>query len=143
MDLNNRKWKIIHTPPSEESHPVIDPFGKTVQETGDKRPNLNTTVKNKIWYYFLEMEKVQWNSIENKQNGIKYSKNDKSSTLSHTVALLNNKNVFIFSFYLRYEVTLCTGNYMLTKYDNRSFSMTKITMLKVLPQTWLNKSPNH
>ena len=36
MDLNNRKLKIIHSPPSEESHPVADPFGKTVEETGDK-----------------------------------------------------------------------------------------------------------
>ena len=36
MDLNNRKWKIIHRPPSEESHPVTDPLGKTVEETGAK-----------------------------------------------------------------------------------------------------------
>ena len=36
MDLNNRKLKIIHQPPSEESHPVTDPLGKTVEETGDK-----------------------------------------------------------------------------------------------------------
>ena len=36
MDLNTRKLKIIHTPPSEESHPVTDPLGKTVEETGDK-----------------------------------------------------------------------------------------------------------
>ena len=27
------------------------------------------------------MEKVQWNSIDKKQNGLKYSKNDESSTL--------------------------------------------------------------
>ena len=27
------------------------------------------------------MEKVQWNSIDKKQNGLKYSENDKSSTL--------------------------------------------------------------
>ena len=27
------------------------------------------------------MEKVQWNSIDKKQNGVKYSKNDKSYTL--------------------------------------------------------------
>ena len=26
MDLNNRKLKIIHPPPSEESHPVTDPL---------------------------------------------------------------------------------------------------------------------
>ena len=37
MDMNNRKLKIIHPPPSEESHPVTDPLGKTVEETGDKR----------------------------------------------------------------------------------------------------------
>ena len=36
MDLNNRKRKIIHPPPSDESHPVTDPLGKTVEETGDK-----------------------------------------------------------------------------------------------------------
>ena len=35
-DLNNRKWKIIHPPPSEEPHPVTDPLEKTVEETGDK-----------------------------------------------------------------------------------------------------------
>ena len=28
MDLNNRKLKIIHPNPSEESHPVTDPLGK-------------------------------------------------------------------------------------------------------------------
>ena len=27
------------------------------------------------------MEKVQWNSIDKKNNGLEYSKNDKSSTL--------------------------------------------------------------
>ena len=27
------------------------------------------------------MEKVQWNSIDKKHHGLKYSKNDKSSTL--------------------------------------------------------------
>ena len=36
MDLNNRKLKIIHPPPSEESHPVTDPLRKTVEETGNK-----------------------------------------------------------------------------------------------------------
>ena len=36
MDLNNRKWNIINPPPSEESQPVTDPLGKTVEETGDK-----------------------------------------------------------------------------------------------------------
>ena len=49
MDLNTRKWKIIHPPPSEESHPVTDPLGKTADETGDSLslPNLNT-IMNKI-----------------------------------------------------------------------------------------------
>ena len=36
MDLNKRKWKIIHPPPSEESHPVTDPLGMTVEEAEDK-----------------------------------------------------------------------------------------------------------
>ena len=36
MDLNNRKWKIIHPPPREESHPVTDPLEKLVEETGDE-----------------------------------------------------------------------------------------------------------
>ena len=40
MDLNNRKRKIIHPPPSDESHPVTDALGKTVEETRDK---LSTT----------------------------------------------------------------------------------------------------
>ena len=42
------------------------------------------------------MEKVQWNSIDKKQNGLKYSKNDKSSTLprnnnKHNIAVFYNK----------------------------------------------------
>ena len=28
--------KNHHLPPSKESHPVTDPLGKTVEETGDK-----------------------------------------------------------------------------------------------------------
>ena len=31
MDLNTLKLKIIHPPTSEESHPVTDPLGKTVE----------------------------------------------------------------------------------------------------------------
>ena len=41
-----------HPPsPSEESHPVTDPLGKTVEETGDSLSptNLNTIIINKIW----------------------------------------------------------------------------------------------
>ena len=56
------------------------------------------------------MKKVQWNSIDKKQNGLKYSKNDKSSTLPEKYVgnpscklqafilelqdLLFNKNIF-------------------------------------------------
>ena len=36
------------------------------------------------------MEKVKWNSIEKKQNGLKYSKNDKSSTLPRNNMLTLN-----------------------------------------------------
>ena len=36
MDLNNRKRKIIHHPPSEGSHPMTDLLGKIVEETGDE-----------------------------------------------------------------------------------------------------------
>ena len=41
------------------------------------------------------MEKVQWNSNDKKQNGLKYSKNDKSSTLPRikiTLLSLQSKN---------------------------------------------------
>ena len=50
MDFNTRKLKIIHPPPSEESYPVTDPLGKTVDETGNSLslPNLNTIIINKI-----------------------------------------------------------------------------------------------
>ena len=37
------------------------------------------------------MEKVQWNSIDKKQNGLKYSKNDKSSTLPRVLISNNNQ----------------------------------------------------
>ena len=33
MDFNIQKLKITDPPPSEESHPVTDPLGKTVEET--------------------------------------------------------------------------------------------------------------
>ena len=35
MYLNTWKWKIIHTPPSEVSHPVTDLLGKSEDGTGD------------------------------------------------------------------------------------------------------------
>ena len=35
IETNILKWKIINPPPNEESHPVTDPFWKTVEETGD------------------------------------------------------------------------------------------------------------
>ena len=37
------------------------------------------------------MEKVQWNSVDKKQNGLKYLKNDKSSTLPTTVIIYSWK----------------------------------------------------
>ena len=39
------------------------------------------------------MEKVQWISIDKKQNGLKYSKNDKSSTLPRLAVHTSNANV--------------------------------------------------
>ena len=42
---------------------------------------------------FYEMEKVQWNSIDKKQNGLKYSKNDKSSTLPRYVKVVIQSRV--------------------------------------------------
>ena len=43
--------------------------------------NQNTIIIiiNNIGNILYEMEKVQWNSIDKKQNGLIYSKNDKSS----------------------------------------------------------------
>ena len=51
MDVNTRKGKIIQPPPSEESHSVTDPLGKTVEETADSLslPNIKTIIINKIW----------------------------------------------------------------------------------------------
>ena len=52
MYLNIRKNKLIQPSSSEKPHPVTDPFGKTIEETGDKLitiPNLNTLIINKIW----------------------------------------------------------------------------------------------
>ena len=52
MDLNTRKLKIIHPPPSEESHPVTDHLERhAVDETGDSLslPNLNTIIIKKTW----------------------------------------------------------------------------------------------
>ena len=36
MDLIIKNEKSSAPPPSEESHPVTDPLGKTVEETGDE-----------------------------------------------------------------------------------------------------------
>ena len=46
-------------------------------------PNQNTILINIKWYYFTRYGK-KYNEIQltKKQNGLKYSKNDKSSTLS-------------------------------------------------------------
>ena len=55
MDLNNRKRKIIHNPPREESHPVTDPLGNTVEETGDKlittKSKYNNNKQNMVIFY--------------------------------------------------------------------------------------------
>ena len=55
MELNNRKLKIVRTPPSEESHPVTDPLGKTVGETGDKhittKSKYNNNKQNMVIFY--------------------------------------------------------------------------------------------
>ena len=48
------------------------------------------------------MEKVQWSSIDKKQNGLKYSKNDKSSTLPRETSLL----IFIFYVNIGQDVTI-------------------------------------
>ena len=46
--MENEKSSSL--PPSEESHPVTDPLGKTVEETLNilSLPNLNTIIINKI-----------------------------------------------------------------------------------------------
>ena len=36
MKFNYEKMKNHSPTPSEESHPLTDPFGKTVEETGDE-----------------------------------------------------------------------------------------------------------
>ena len=48
---NNPKSRIIHTPPSEESHAVIHPLEKTEEqtETSLSLHNINKIIINKIW----------------------------------------------------------------------------------------------
>ena len=58
MDLTNR---IIHPPPSKESHPVTNPLGKTAEETRDKLITTKSKYKN------------------NKQNVVKFYKKWKST----------------------------------------------------------------
>ena len=41
------------------------------------------------------MEKVQWNSIIKNQNGLKYSKNDKSSTLLRFIYMYIQLKIYI------------------------------------------------
>ena len=73
MGLNNRKWKIIHPPPREESHPVTDPLGKTVEETGDSLSltNLNTIVIKKKVIFYKKWKKYYEIQLTKKQNGLK------------------------------------------------------------------------
>ena len=61
------------------------------------------------------MEKVQWNSIDKKQNGLKYSKNDKSSTLPGSFDII----LHLYSRQTAYP--LCTVYSMLSaeKYQNQ------------------------
>ena len=44
-----------HPPPSKESHPVTDPLGKTVEETGDKListySKYNNNKENMVIFY--------------------------------------------------------------------------------------------
>ena len=69
MDLNNREWKIVHTPPSEESHPVTDLLGKTVEETGDKlittNNKYNNNKQNMVIFY---MKWKKYNEIQLTKN---------------------------------------------------------------------------
>ena len=46
MALNNRKLKIIHPPPSEESQPVTDPLGKTIEDRRRAYHNIITKYNN-------------------------------------------------------------------------------------------------
>ena len=83
MDLNNRKWKIIQPPPSEESHPITDPLGKTVEET---RANLMTTQSN-------------YNNNNNKQNMVivymKWKKYNEIQLTKNKIDLNNRKKQII------------------------------------------------
>ena len=70
---------------------MTNPFGKA-DETGDSLsiPNLNIILINKIWLHFNKKWK-KYNEIQmtKKQNGLKYSKNDKSSTLPRSSKVIN------------------------------------------------------
>ena len=71
MDLNNRKWKIIHPPTSEESHPVTDPLGKTVVETGDKLITTLSKYKNNKQNMVIFYKKFKkYNEIQLTKNKI-------------------------------------------------------------------------
>ena len=59
MNLNNQKWKIIHPPPSEESHPVT--LGSD-SERNRNRPYLNTRIIKKILIFDKKWKK--YNEIQ-------------------------------------------------------------------------------
>ena len=61
---------------------------------GLSHPNQNTIIINKMWEYFIRNGKRQSNSIDKNQNGLKYSKNDKSSTLPRKCT--NNNVIYVY-----------------------------------------------
>ena len=77
MDLYNRKWKIIHPPPtnyrvtvqapspSEESHAVTIPWGKAVEEREDVTTlsKYNNNKHNLLVFYNSINKKTKWTSI--------------------------------------------------------------------------------
>ena len=62
---------------------MTDPLGETVEETGDKlittESKYNNNKENMVIFYNGK------STIDKKQNGLKYSKNDESSALPRTV----------------------------------------------------------
>ena len=67
---------------------MTDRLGKTVEETGDKLIITQSKYYNKqnMSLFYKKWKKYNENSIDKKQNGLKYLKNDKSSTLPRTYA---------------------------------------------------------
>ena len=71
MDLNNRKWKITHLPPNEESHPVTDPLGKTIEETGEELINIWSKYNNNKYNILIFYKKLKkYNELQLTKNKI-------------------------------------------------------------------------